>query len=554
MIKKPLASALAVLLVASLVVPATFFVAPQRAHAQQFASCLGGLVGGLGGLISVITTTSAATTPVSVPTGDKGTQTGEASNAAINGGTWGAALGSCVNAFVIQPLIKAAIHALIQKLTANVINWINGGNGTGQPSYVQNLPGHLQTVSDTQALAFLAQIAVNSNSPFAAAITSSLSTNYLQNTSSAGFFAANKDTFITTAGSAANASAFLAGDWSKGGTAAWFALTTQPQNNPYTLFQASQSHLGGLVSSAQNARLNELSWGNGFLSWCGPSTPAPAQPASNDPLAPIVVNAQPLGTAPGDACTYTQGQGGTIETPGTIIAGYANKAVVSVGFDQLVNATDIDAAFQAIIGALLGQVLGGVNGLFGAGGGGAVAGGGASLTAQLQAYAGAPVTGTPVQIVQGQVIQDAQTRATQYQSSWSLIRSSANSASTALTLLNSCATPGVAAQAAAAMTNVIDPIIAQATAADASTAALLAMIQQVQNEQNSGSPDYATDLQTLGTLQPTATDVASAQQATQTTGGAVATPAGSLNVSGGTTIDQTALIDTNAAALQAACP
>ena len=518
---KTLSSVLAVLLLVSVVAPTAFFVAPQRAHAQQYGSCIGGLLGGaIGGVAGAVTAV-----PVNSTVGNT-----------INTGTWGSTLGTCINQFVIQPLIRAAIHALIQKLTATIINWINGGNGTGQPSYVQNLPGHLQNVGDTQALAFFAQIGTNSNSPFAAAITSSLATSYLQNTSSAGFFAGNKDTFITTTGSAANANAFLAGNWSQGGgTSAWFALTTQPQNNPYTLYQSSQSHLGTLVTGAQNNRLNELSWANGFLAWCGPAG-----------------TGNGTGTAKGNTCTNKDGSPGMTQTPGTIIAGYANQAVVQAGFQQLFSASDIDGALNAIIQALIGQVLGGVNGLFGAGGAGNT-GGGVSLTDQLQTYAGAPVTGTATQIVQGQILQTAQTQTNQYQSAWAVLRATANFASTALTKLsNSC--PAQATPAQTAITSVVTPILTRADSADAITAAALAMIQQVQNEQNSGDPAYSTDLQILGSMPPSSSDVSSAQQATQSTGGAVAAPAGSLNVSGGTTIDQLALIAVNAAALQAACP
>jgi hypothetical protein len=67
---------------------------------------------------------------------------------------------------------------------------------------------------------------------------------------------------------------------------------------------------------------------------------------------------------------------------------------------------------------------------------------------------------------------------------------------------------------------------------------------------------YQADANTLSNMPPSDADVTSAQAQTQTTpppDGAVDSPTGSLNVSGGTIIDQMALISTNAAALQAAC-
>ena len=55
--------------------------------------------------------------------------------------------------------------------------------------------------------------------------------------------------------------AYLNGNWSQGGVGAWFALTTQIQNNPYTKYQSSQSQLSTIVGEgggAIPARLAEL--------------------------------------------------------------------------------------------------------------------------------------------------------------------------------------------------------------------------------------------------------------------------------------------------------
>ncbi len=523
MSKKTLASSLAVLVLVSLVVPATFFIAPRRASAQAFTGCLGGLIGGVIG--------GVANGASSVPVNDKPT---ESSSASAAGSTWA----SCINAFIIEPLIRAAIHALIQKLTASVITWINGGNGTGQPSYVQNLPGHLRTVSDTQALAFFAQVGANSNSPFAAAITSSLATNYLQNTSSAGFFGANKDTLVAVAGSAANEQAFLNGNWSQGGgTAAWFALTTQPQNNPYMLYQASQSQLGSLVTGAQSARLNELSWGNGFLSWCGPTG---------------------VGTAPGNTCTNKDGSPGMTQTPGTIIAGYANQAVVNTGFQELVSAQDIDSALSAVISALLNKVLS----AGGAAGGGLFSNsqtgstGASALTAQLQTYATAG--GAAGGAAASAALQTELTQTTNYTNAWQTISTAANTASAAVgTLVSACTAASATAEATAAqnaITTEIAPILAQANAAATTAAIAQNMIQKIQSEISSGI-DATTDLATLQAIPPSATDASTAVQNATVTNAATATPVGSLTVTGGTIMDQMNLIAANAATLQTTvCP
>jgi hypothetical protein len=55
-------------------------------------------------------------------------------------------------------------------------------------------------------------------------------------------------------------------------------------------------------------------------------------------------------------------------------------------------------------------------------------------------------------------------------------------------------------------------------------------------------------------MPPSAADINSSDKQIKSTGGAVATPDGSLNVTGGTIIDRLSLLSTNAAALKAACP
>jgi hypothetical protein len=536
MSRKLFTRGVAILLLLSVAAPAALFVAPQRAHAQAATGCLGGLIGLGAGALG-----SAATVAISVPVNS-------IAGNLINGDTAGSTWATCINEFVIEPLIRAAIRALIQKLTASVITWINGGNGTGQPSYVQNLPGHLQTVGDTQALAFLNQFGANSNSPFAAAITSSLAANYLQNTSSGGFFGANKDTLVNVTGSQANEVAFLNGNWSQGGVSAWFALTTQNQNNPYTLYQASQSQLGNLVTGAQSTRLNELSWAQGFLSWCGPANNAAGAPGG--------------GTSPGNTCVNKDGTHGTTQTPGSIIAGYANQAVVSNGFQQLISANDIDSALNAIISALLNQVLGGVGGLFGASQNANNSAAG-SLTTQLQNYSTANNTGTGAAgAAVTAAIQTSLTQTATYASSWQSIATSAGTAQTALnTLINVCTAAAAgstdqnfvtnatneAVQAQAAIVTEVAPVVAQADAAATAAATTQAMIQKVENESTTGI-DTTADLQTLQSMPPTAADASNAVQNSQTTGAATGT---GLVVAGGSIVDQMNLISSNAATLQA---
>ena len=151
-------------------------------------------------------------------------------------------------------------------MTASATSFVNGkSNGTGMPQFVTSLQNQLQKTGDVQALAFFSNLK-NSNSPFAASITSSLKNKYLESTSLAGFFSANQ---CTLSKSSKNINSFLAGNWSQGGVGAWLSLTTQDQNNPYTLYEKAQNQLASVVNAAQTEKTTQLNWGQGMLSWCG---------------------------------------------------------------------------------------------------------------------------------------------------------------------------------------------------------------------------------------------------------------------------------------------
>ena len=221
------------------------FVAPQSAHAIGTAVTV---VGGPGDSADILSSIKNAASYVL-----------DISNTAAN-------VAKQIKSYVLDPIAFVVSGNLLKSITSSILGFVGGKNGTGKPLYVQNLQGYLQNVGDVQAYNFLGQFSRNSNSPFAGAISSSLRNNYLQDTSLAGFFAANKNTLGQAS---SNPSGFLAGNWSLGGVAAWFSLTTQCQNNPYCFFYTSQNQMARSVQGATSAKLAQLNWGQGFLSWCG---------------------------------------------------------------------------------------------------------------------------------------------------------------------------------------------------------------------------------------------------------------------------------------------
>lgn len=538
-------SILAALLIVALVAPSTLLVMPQKAQALD--------------AVSVISDTSSTSLLDLVK--DSITSVASVTSAAAD-------TAMQINAYVLQPLAFVLSGNLLKLITASVIAFVIGQtNGTGVPQFVQNVQGHMQMVGDTQASAFFAQFGRNSNSPFAAAISSSLRTYYLQNTSSAGFFAANQNTLNRVC---PNSDAFLAGNWPQCGAGAWLALTGPNPNNPYILNQAAESHLASVVGGAQAARAAELNWGQGFLSWCGPAETATTDSGDGTAME---------GTAPGDACTQSDGTPGTIKTPASTINAVFDEALV-LNWKKLLGMGNLATEVNQILGNVgtvlatanfASELLGGPNsgGLFGVGQTSV-----SQPRSRLVQYQSAPayLGVTPSQVYQNAATlpssgSDMTNRITQYQSAWNTIAGSANAASTTVAaLVNVCTTAALqnpdtasiyeaqAAAARTALTTEVAPVLAKADTAFTTIATASALVEKVQTELKSGidpqNSAYLADLQTLQTMSPTDFDVINAQQDAQSYSQAVAIPAGSLTVGGGSFLDQMILLATNAQAIK----
>lgn len=555
-------STIALVLIAALIAPSALLVAPQKTHAQYAVVEVGS---------SLVQNTITAIK--------------SALSAALDVTNTAANIAQQINAYVLQPLAFVLSGNLLKMITAGVISFVIGkANGTGIPQFVVDVQKSLQTVGDARALAFFDQFGRNSNSPFASSIASSLRNDYLSKTTLAGFWAANMNTLARSTPS--YRPGYLAGNWSQGGVRAWFALTTQVQNNPYTFYQNSQERLGTVIGpgigGATGARVAELNWGQGFTSWCGAIDIGGTDGTEMESEA---------GVNPGDPCTDKEGNPGTIKTPGSVIVASLNKALGSQT-DSILRMGNVGPEINGIlrnIGTVMQtvnfatEILGGPGsgGLFGVG-----QASGSNSTSRLLQYQNTPGY---LGVTQSGIYKSAAAlpvsgpemlnRVTQYESAWNTISTAANAASTTVASLASfcidqqkvappifnnnesgladfiSASSAQAAAARAALTNIIAPILAQAAAAAKASADARAMVQRIQTELNSGIENagsaYAADLQALQSMPPTAGDVANIQQETQAFNSAAASPVGSLNVSGGSIIDRMSLISTNATELKA---
>jgi len=589
--KKTFTSVCVMLLTITLIAPAAFFIAPQRASAAG-VGCIGGLIGGLLG---------NASTLAAVPISNVSIQTSSGYTAATTYGT-------CLNDLVLMPLARMAIKVMIQHMTSSVVNFINGtGNRSGQPSFVQDLAGHLQAVGDVAALSFIGQIRQAAfSSPFGTAIAFALKANYLRQTSLAGFFAAYQSTLSKYS---PNVNRFLAGDWSQGGAGAWFALTTQKNNNPFDVYQAAQNQMGSNVNQVQINRNLDLNRGSGFLSSCPSNTVAAGaaceafssggcpngEVCSADGHCPV-----DDGVNPQAPCTNPDGTPAKAVTPGSIIHDYTQKAVVDSGFDQayaqLISANDIDAALGQIVNAVISQVLGGVDGLLSGSPSRPSSSRSPSLTTQLNNYT---PTGTGVIESTSQTPQTKLTGLTGYMTALDTIITAANTASTSVqNLADYCAAEqasmtqalatyqnqstsqgpdpyGIASAAIAgmqtfitnagnthdiaqaALTNGITPVLTKAWAASTTAATTQKFALKVQKDASlvPVPTTLSSDTAKLLTMPPSQFEVNDTISNAQVTGGAATQNfcQYSLAVSGGTTVDQMNLISTNATALKASC-
>lgn len=473
-----------------------------------------------------------------------------------------------VDKYVLQPLAFVVSGQLLQAIMGDVINFVNGStNGTGEPQYVQDYNGNLQRLGDTQASSFFASYSKNSNSPFAGTIVSSLRTNYLQQTSTGGFFAANRSTL---GNSSPNINRFLAGGWEQGGIRTWFALTTQTQNNPYTLHQSSQGQLGNQVYGAQNARQQELAWGRGYLGWCGPV----AAPASL------------FGAS--DPCVNPDGSARSILTPPSLIQDMTTAVVTSPirkleGLGELGREVGSVASNMGKILTTIGTGAVLLNTFSGKGSSSYYATSQGGVTSYVAEYRSNP---SYLGISQASVFQGAATlpssgadlsdRVQLYETSWNSIGSSVEAAASSVSeLARVCraqaklvqqqssedpalaqfvlAAEQMAQQADEAATTTVRAAREQVTQAKTIATTARAFIAKVQKQLTSGTSTpttveaYTGDLSTIQSMRPSAVDVAEALQESQT----MRTAGGSgLNVGGGTLIDRMNLLNGNAVSLR----
>lgn len=232
----------------------------------------------------------------------------------------------------LDPIAHALAKMLLKSMTQSILNWINSGF-QGSPAFVTDLKQFLLDQADAlvgdfiyndPALNFLC-------SPFQLDVKVALSTTYQEKTHE-GF---GNEAQCTLTGVTENIESFLAGD--SFDPQNWFEVTQNPTNTPTGAYLAAEGEMYARIADAEGNTVNELEWGQGFLSFKVCSDTDVATGAQTD-------------------CDIT--------TPGQVIADQVNKSL-GAGQDALIEADEINEIIGAFFAQLAQQAITGINGLLG---------------------------------------------------------------------------------------------------------------------------------------------------------------------------------------------
>ncbi len=237
---------------------------------------------------------------------------------------------------VLDGIAWVIAKQLISNMVASIVDWINSGF-QGSPAFVQDLDGFLLQAADEAVGGYINSLGGLGSfvcAPFRLDVQLAVALQY-------DLDRENLRPQCTLTSVINNFDQFIDGDFSQGGWAGWFDLTSNPQHTPYGSIIAAQTDARAVIVNAEGEQLNLLDFGNGFLS--------------------------------GEMCTGAAGPDGRqtdcfITKPGTMIANQLNKSL-GAGQDQLVQADEFNEIITALIGQLAQTAISGARGLLGLSGG-----------------------------------------------------------------------------------------------------------------------------------------------------------------------------------------
>jgi hypothetical protein len=258
--------------------------------------------------------------------------------------------------FLLDGIAWSVANSMIQKITAQTVNWINSGF-KGNPAYVTDPGQFFLNLGDEGASRFLSGTNFNQLcAPFRNQVRLSLVKNYLSESVPQNFS-------CTIGGVIKNYNDFTQ-DFTQGGWDGWFAVTQNSSNNPYGAYLDAKSELGSQNNNVIAKYSNQLDQGKGFLSYerCKPhGATTNTYSAGNSGTAGEQATGQELY----DQCLYDNG-GPESETALTICEGYKDytPSNQSEGSSNVVGSSDCAPGDRetvtpgSVIGDQLGKILG----------------------------------------------------------------------------------------------------------------------------------------------------------------------------------------------------
>ncbi len=307
------------MLLVSLTTGPLFFGFTQKAEANS-AGCLAGIATALGiGKSKVVAAKALGVKGkiIAVPTFDGANEAIANANADINANTSAQTQGFTIQRCIVEPLVIIMVRSLLNTFTAQTISWINSGF-KGSPLYVTNPQGFLNDIADQtigQYIDSLGGIGSIVCGPFDLQLRLSLN---LEFGAGGGY---QQEIGCRLSDIQQNVQrAFTGGSFGSNGWNNWIQLTSVPQNNIYGAYLKASNSLDVAIAGRQIINLEQIAWGKGFLSSVDPET-------------------------------------GEISTPGSLIedqlSNTLGEEVRRVGL-----AKDIDAILGALVNQLINQVMG----------------------------------------------------------------------------------------------------------------------------------------------------------------------------------------------------
>ena len=260
-----------------------------------------------------------------------------------------------LKSFVLDHLATMVAKQILQKMTSDVVGWINSGF-KGSPAFMTNPGNFMMDVADQVTGAFIDSVGgplADLCDPFSIDIKASLRLGMTGDTPGSGRYDCTLSTIINNVSNipnnitinGASMKGFINGDFSQGGLSAFITMSTDEQDNALGAYLMASDDLAQRVEARKNSIKVDVGIGGGFMNFeqCD-AVPDGEWYYSKE----LGSETQSVGS-PLDKDCHT-------ETPGSVISGTLQKEL-NVPADELELADSINSVINALMNQLISSVL-----------------------------------------------------------------------------------------------------------------------------------------------------------------------------------------------------